>query len=92
MLDLLTSLEDYGDLLHVRVTARAAANYIKVEHKDDGEKLIRVYVTSTAQDGKANQAVIALLSKELRISRTSFIIIKGHCIRDKVIKIHKMKL
>ena len=51
----------------VIVTAKAAANRIKVEELSNGEKLIRVYVTAAAEGGKANKEVIKMLAKPLGI-------------------------
>lgn len=89
MLDLFTSIDDYGDTINVKVTPKASSERIKVEHREDGTKLIKVYVTVAAEDGKANNAVIKLLAKELGIAKSSLKIIKGHKIRDKVIRIDK---
>lgn len=87
MLDLFTNLCDYGDTLNVRVTPKAASNRIKLEHSAEGVLLIRAYVTVAPESGKANTAVIKLLSKELGIPPSRLEIIKGHKIRDKVVKI-----
>lgn len=87
MLDLFTSLEDYGDTLEVKVTPKSSANYIKVEHIDDVTKLIRVYVTVAAEGGKANNEVIKLLAKELGLPKSRLQIFKGHKTRNKIIKI-----
>lgn len=88
MLDLFTSIEDYGNTLDVRVTPKASKNYIKVEHNEDCTKLIRVYVTVAAEDGKANDAVIKLLAKELGLPKSILEIIRGHKTRNKVIRIN----
>jgi len=77
------------DVLQVRVTPKASANRIKVEHQTDGTRLIRVYVTVAAEDGKANKAVIDLLSKELGLPKSSFKIIRGLTSRDKTVAIEK---
>ncbi len=90
ILDLFTSLDDFGDILHVRVTPKAAANRIKIEHLENGKKRIRVYVTVAPEDGKANKEVIRLLSKELGIPCSAFIIIRGLKTRDKIIQIKKL--
>lgn len=71
--------------LHIRVTPKASSNRIKVEHKADGTREVKVYVTVAAEDGKANKAVIELLAKELRVPKTSIQIIKGLKSRDKTV-------
>jgi len=67
----------------IRVTPKASSNRIKIE--DDGT--IRVYVTTAPEDGKANKKVIELLSKELKIAKSRFTIVKGQKSKDKVITI-----
>ena len=49
-----------------------------------------VSVTSPPVDGKANEHLVKLLSKTLRLSKSSFEIIVGQSGRDKVIAIDGM--
>jgi uncharacterized protein YggU (UPF0235/DUF167 family) len=79
--------QDLGDTLVIRVTPRAASNRIKVEQKDDGTSLIRVYVTTVSEDGKANKAVIELLAKELDLPKSSLQIVQGLTSKDKIVRI-----
>ena len=78
-----------GNILQVRVTPRASSNRALLVRQPDGTQLIRVYVTVPAEDGKANDAVIRLLAKELHISRSSLVLVSGHTSRNKKIKLHK---
>ena len=87
--DLFNWQEGGRDNLNIRVTPKASKNDIKTEHQADGSFLIRVYVTVVAEDGKANQAVLKLLAKELGVSKSSLEIISGHTSRDKKIKINR---
>lgn len=87
MIDLFTSLKDFNQTLYIRVTVKAAKNYCKIEHNEDGSKLIRVYVTAAAENGKANAAVLKLLAKELGIAKSLLKITHGHKIKDKIIEI-----
>jgi len=89
MFDLFNALEDFGSTLQVRVTPKAAANRIKVEHHPDGTKLIRVYVTCVPEDGKANKAVLQLLAKELGLPKSALTITHGLTSKDKTIVIKK---
>ena len=77
------------ETLTVRVTPKAASNRIKVEHNKDGSKLIKIYVTTVPEDGKANKAVIEILAKELGVAKSSIEIIRGHTSKDKLIRIIK---
>lgn len=74
-------------ILRVRVTPKAKAARIKQEHAEDGSLFYRVYVTVVAEDGKANQAVIALLAKALHVPKSSLTITHGLTSRDKLIRI-----
>jgi len=88
MIDLFNSLESIGKTLSVKVTPKASQNRIKIEYNPDGSiYIVRVYVTVTPEDGKANKEVIKLLSKELGIPKSKLEITHGHKIRDKVITI-----
>ncbi|MBO9572943.1 MAG: DUF167 domain-containing protein [Chitinophagaceae bacterium] len=75
-----------GNILNVRVTPRASSNRIQVIEQPDGTQLIRVYVTVPPEDGKANDAVIKLLAKELDIAQSSLTILSGHTSRNKKIR------
>lgn len=87
MLDLFRTLDDFGEVLHVRVTTKAASNRVTIEELSNGEKLIRVYVTAVAEDGKANKEVIKILAKALGIPPTSLRIVRGLTSRNKIITI-----
>jgi len=88
VLDLFTSIEDIGNTLKVRVTANAAHNRVKVEiNPNTNQRLFRVYVTVAPENGKANDAVLKLLAKELNLPKTALEIKSGHKIKDKIIVI-----
>ncbi|MFZ4762427.1 MAG: DUF167 domain-containing protein [Alphaproteobacteria bacterium] len=77
--------EKFGVRLCLRVTPKASANRIKLEYAEDGSPIIRVYVTTVPEDGKANEAVIKLLAKELGVAKSSITITHGLHDRHKVI-------
>ena len=52
--------------------------------EEDGA--LRVRVTATATDGKANKAVVKLLAKHLGVAPSSIEIVRGHTSRDKLIR------
>ena len=88
MLDLF----DYNNpphTVHVKVAPKAKAERIKKEMREDGTALYKIYVTAAPEDGKANEAVIKLLAKNLGVAKSSLTIIRGHTSRDKVIKIER---
>jgi hypothetical protein len=68
-------------ILKIRVTPRA-----KKERIVAGEPL-RVYVPAPPEDGRANDAVIKLLSERFGVSKSKIKISKGKKNRDKTIEI-----
>ena len=67
-----------GTEIAVRVTPKAARNRIAFE---DG--VLRVYVTTVPEDGKATAAVIKLLAKSLGVAKSRLTLIRGTTSRDK---------
>lgn len=78
----LSDLAQPGATLTVRVTPRASRNAVIRE----GETL-RVNVTTVPEDGKANAAVVKLLSKALGVAKSRLTLIRGATGRDKVFRI-----
>lgn len=73
-------------LLEIRVTPRASAN--RIELTTDGK--LKVYVTAPPADGAANQAVIELLAKHLKVPKSSVQVIAGHTSRDKKVELSSL--
>lgn len=82
MADDLSDLAQPGTLLTCRVTPKASRNAIE----RDGDTL-RVYVTTVPEGGKANAAVIKLLSKALRVPKSRLDLVRGETARDKVFRV-----
>lgn len=78
----LTHLAAPGAVLEVRVTPKASRNEIREE---DGQ--IRVYVTTVPENGKANDAVVKLLSKALGVPKSRLTLIRGATSRDKAFRV-----
>lgn len=70
--------------LIVRVQPRASAN--EIVGFDEAERL-KVRVTAPPADGKANAAVIDLLSDALGVPKSAIIIERGDTVRSKTIRI-----
>ena len=87
--DLFDPVSNWGNPFHIIVTSRAASNRIKVTHKPDGTREIRVYVTAVPEHGKANEAVLALLAHEMGVPKRSLTIIHGVAHKLKTVKILK---
>lgn len=73
-------------LLEVAVQPRARRNSVEVV---DGAKL-RVWVTAAPEGGKANDAVVELLSKRLGVPKGSVRIVRGQRARNKLLSIEAL--
>lgn len=71
-----------GVTVELRVQPRARQAALAA----DGASL-KAQVTAPPEDGKANQAVIALLAEAWRLPRSSFDVIKGQTARAKTVRI-----
>ena len=80
--DHIRALADSEGRIALRVTPNAKMEAISIE---GGQLKIRV--TVVPEDGKANKAVIALLAKALRVSKSSVTIVHGETARDKLVRI-----
>ena len=50
---------------------------------------IKLRIKAAAVDGKANEAIIKVLSKEFRTPKSHIRILSGHTSKKKTVKIHK---
>lgn len=77
-----------GVLLDIRLTPNAAQNRIDGILVDgEGRPRLKVKVTAIAEKGKANGAVVKLLSKSIKCSRGNFEIVSGTRDRNKTLLI-----
>ncbi len=75
-------------ILTVKLTPKAAKNEIKGwADGPDGAKFLKVSVTAVPEKGKANKALIALLSAHFKIPKSAFEIMRGETDRIKIISI-----
>jgi uncharacterized protein (TIGR00251 family) len=74
--------------LEIRVQPRSSRNEVVVSK----EGQVRVRVTAALVGGKANEAVIALLSDVLRMAKSDIVLVKGHTSRDKTVVIEGLAL
>ncbi|MBR3511058.1 MAG: DUF167 domain-containing protein [Alphaproteobacteria bacterium] len=75
-------MKDLKKIFNVRVIPHAKQN--KIVENDD---VLRVYTTTAPEKGKANGAVIDLLSDYFKIPKSKIKILKGDTSRDKIIGI-----
>ncbi|MBL4788448.1 MAG: DUF167 domain-containing protein [Kordiimonadaceae bacterium] len=77
-LEPLLALHRDGATLSVKLTPNASKDaFVRVDRTADGKKELRATVTAVPEKGKANAALIKLLSKKLRIPKSSVQLIKG---------------
>ncbi len=73
-----------GITLTIRLTPKAASNRLdRIEADADGHKRLRATVTAVPEKGKANTALIKLISKKLRLPKTTIRLIAGDQSRSK---------
>jgi uncharacterized protein (TIGR00251 family) len=73
-----------GSALAIRVTPRASRNEI-VEVLSDGT--VRIRLTASPVEGKANEALVEFLSKVLDVAPSRIEIVAGATGRDKLVSI-----
>lgn len=77
-------------LISVRLTPGASKNSVNGWDKDvSGNDILKVSVTAIPENGKANQALIKLLSKHWKIAKSEIVIIKGETERHKILSVPK---
>jgi len=70
-------------LIKVYLQPKSSKNEVVGPYRDG----IKVKVTAPPVEGKANEALIKLLAKEFKTSPSSVEILKGHHLREKIIRI-----
>ena len=72
----------------IRLTPNAAKDrFDKIVADAKGEGVLRIAVTATPEQGRANKALIRFLAKQWRIPKTSMTLIRGTKDRNKVLTI-----
>lgn len=72
----------------VKLTPKASRDRVQgVAAEADGQAVVKAQVTAVPEDGKANTALIKLLSKQWRVPKTQMEIVQGATDRRKVILI-----
>lgn len=82
-----------GLLIRIRLTPKAAHNEIDETIVDEkGVSWLKVKVTAVPEDGKANKALIILLSKTWKIPKSAFEFLQGETDRHKTFLIKDLDL
>ena len=77
---------------HIRLTVRLTPNGGRdaidgIEADAQGAACLKARVAAVAENGKANKALIALISKQLRIPKSTITFIAGETARKKILRI-----
>jgi uncharacterized protein (TIGR00251 family) len=88
MTDLPVAAANGGVRVQIRLTPKAARDRIDgLAPEAGGGTVLKVSVTTVPEDGKANAALIKLLSKEWRLPKSTMEIVQGATDRRKVLHI-----
>ncbi len=83
-----TRLSEDHLLLAVRLTPNGGRDaFDGVEVTADGLAHLKARVTAVPEKGKANKALIALLSKSLKIPKSTITVVSGDTARQKILRI-----
>ncbi len=81
-------LADDHLLLAVRLTPNGGRDALEgVEMTADGQAHLKARVTAVPEKGKANKALVALLSKALKVPKTAISVVSGETARQKILRI-----
>lgn len=69
-----------GIIVNLKISPNASKNEI-IKSGDE----IKIKLTAQPIEGKANKALIEILSKELKIPKSSIVILKGETSKDKTV-------
>lgn len=75
-------MKDLPKTFNIRVTPHAKQNKVV-----DADGVLRVYTTVAPENGRANDAVVKLLSDYLDVPKSRIKILKGLTGRDKVVTV-----
>lgn len=74
-----------GQVLQLRISPNASKN--EIIKTTDG---IKVKITAQPIDGKANKALIEFLSKQFKVPKSYFEVLKGETSKDKTVLINNI--
>ncbi|MEV4610075.1 DUF167 domain-containing protein [Neorhizobium sp. LMR1-1-1.1] len=86
----MTSISVHADhiRLSIKLTPNGGRNAIDgIETDAEGNAFLKARVSAVPEDGKANKALITLLSKKLRVPKSSISFISGETARKKILRI-----
>ncbi len=86
----MSAISLYSD--HIRLSIKLTPNGGRdaidgIERDAEGHAFLKARVSAVPEDGKANKALIALLSKKLRVPKSSVSFVSGETARKKILRI-----
>lgn len=83
-----TSLHADHIRLSIKLTPNGGRDAIDgMETDAEGHAFVKARVSAVPEDGKANKALISLLSKKLRVPKSSVSFVSGETARKKILRI-----
>ena len=80
----------HSDIIPIHVIPKSSANRIEGWVEDAaGEKWLKIRLTTAPEDGKANKALLKLLSKEMKVPISALKLVSGDKSRYKKVQIIK---
>ena len=77
-----------GILLDLRVTPKSGRDAIDgIEHLSSGQAVLKLRVRALPTDGEANDAVIALVAKSLKLAKSNVTLERGAASRVKTLRL-----
>ncbi|AYD02829.1 DUF167 domain-containing protein [Neorhizobium sp. NCHU2750] len=74
--------------LSIRLTPNGGRDAIDgIETDAEGSAFLKARVAAVPEDGKANKALVAFLSKKLRVAKSAITFISGETARKKILRI-----
>ena len=84
----LFTIKDNGLTFAIKVSPKAKKNCIgDVVLDQNNQPILKIYITAPPEDGKANKAIINLLSKAWNLKKNQIKIVLGTNQRNKVVNI-----
>lgn len=81
-------MTEQDSVICVRLTPNAKKNEIVGWTTHAEKEVLKAHVTAVPEKGKANQALIKLLSKTYKIPKSFICIIRGETSRTKTVRLH----
>lgn len=76
-----------GVVLHIRLTPKSSAARIAGVEDHGGKLVLRAYVTTPPEDGKANAALVALVADWLSVAKSAVTLAAGQKSRLKTVAV-----